>query len=418
MKMRQYFLPTLKETPSDAELISHQLMLRAGMIRKLASGIYTWLPLGLRVLQKVINCVREEMNHAGAIELLMPTVQPAELWQETGRWDQYGPVLLKMTDRHEQNFCYGPTHEEVITDLVRHELQSYKQLPLILYQIQTKFRDEIRPRFGVMRTREFLMKDAYSFHLDQKSLEQTYQLMFETYSKIFSQLGLNYRSVRADSGEIGGKISHEFHVIADAGEDTLLYSEHGDYAANLEVAEKEGLKEGSPSPDGKGKLLAMHGIEIGHIFQLGTKYSDALKALVLDANNQPMPLIMGCYGIGISRIVAAAIEQNHDEQGIIWPQAMAPFQVAIVPINMYRSENVKKAAENLYEKLQKQNIEVLLDDRDERPGAMFANADLIGIPHRIVISERSLKSGVWEYKARSAKESTLMKPDELINHLF
>ena len=552
MRTSQTLISTLKETPADAEVISHRLMLRAGMIKKLASGLYTWMPLGLRVLRKVERIVREEMDAAGAIELLMPVVQPAELWQESGRWAQYGPELLRMHDRHTREFCLGPTHEEVITDIARNELSSYKQLPLNFYQIQTKFRDEIRPRFGVMRAREFTMKDAYSFHIDQASLEETYWVMHRAYSNIFDRLGLMYRPVEADTGSIGGSHSHEFHVLADSGEDDIAFSNESDFAANVELAEavapqterpaptktmtelhtpgvktiedlattqgidpaqsvktlivagvEEGewialvvrgdhrlneikaeklpqvasplkmadeqdaikvcgagfgsigpvglsipvvvdraaavladftcgankpdyhltgvnwerdataahiadlreVVEGDPSPDGKGTIEIKRGIEVGHIFQLGQKYSEAMNAQVLDANGKAQTLSMGCYGIGISRIVAAAIEQNHDDKGIIWPEAMAPYQVAIVPLNMQKSEAVAEAAESLYSQLVDAGIEVLLDDRNERPGIKFADMELIGIPHRIVIGDRSLAEGQLEYKHRCAQDS-------------
>jgi len=562
MRTSQLLLSTLKETPSDAEVISHQLMLRAGMIRKLAAGLYTWLPMGLRVLRKVENIIREEMDRAGAQEVLMPAVQPAELWQESGRWDQYGPELLRMHDRHDREFCFGPTHEEVITDLIRREVRSYKQLPANFYQIQTKFRDEIRPRFGVMRAREFLMKDAYSFHLDEASLDQTYEIMHQTYCRIFSRLGLGYRPVHADTGSIGGKLSHEFHVLADSGEDAIAFSDTSDYAANVELApalptaeklpppaqtmqmvdtpaqhsieqlseflklpasqclktllivdaedqvhalvlrgdhelnmiktEKlEGITaplrfatdvevkqaagcdpgsigpvglsipihvdhaariadfvcganevdkhltgvnwgrdlpepqtvdirnvvEGDPSPDGKGKLSIKRGIEVGHIFQLGTKYSEAMKATVLDENGQSVVMTMGCYGIGVSRVVAAAIEQNHDERGIIWPQALAPWQVVILPMNMHKSQRLRDTVEQLYTQLQAAGIEVLVDDRKERPGVMFADMELIGIPHRIVIGDRSLDKGMVEYKARRETDVQEIAVDGIVEWL-
>ena len=548
MRVSQFFISTLKEAPSEAELPSHKLMLRAGYIKKLASGLYTWMPLGLRVLRKVENIVREEMDRSGGIELLMPAVQPAELWHETGRWAVFGPQMLKIRDRHGNDFCFGPTHEEVITDIARREIRSYRQLPVNFYQIQTKFRDEVRPRFGVMRAREFVMKDAYSFHADYASLEHTYQIMHDTYSRIFTRLGLQFRAVTADTGAIGGSGSHEFHVLADSGEDALAYCPASDYAANVEMAEAvvpgtprvapteimrdvetpkqttceqvaeligiplqrtvkllaliadgklhilllrgdhslnevkasklPGLAEfrfateeeirasfgcppgflgpvgidrmnirviadravaamsdfvtgankpkfhiagvnwgrdlpepdliadirnvvtGDPSPDGKGTLEICRGIEVGHIFQLRKKYAEALDATFLDAQGKAQIMEMGCYGIGVSRIVAAAIEQNYDERGIILPAAMAPFQVAIVPIGMGKSAAVRDAAEQLYIKLVEANIEVLLDDRDERPGVMFADMELIGIPHRIVVGERSLKEGNVEYQGR------------------
>jgi len=548
MRVSQFFISTLKEAPSEAELPSHKLMLRAGYIKKLASGLYTWMPLGLRVLRKVENVIREEMNKSGGIELLMPAVQPADLWQETGRWDVFGPQMLKIRDRHDNLFCFGPTHEEVITDIARREIRSYRQLPVNFYQIQTKFRDEVRPRFGVMRAREFLMKDAYSFHADFASLEQTYRVMHDTYSRIFTRLGLKFRSVAADTGAIGGSGSHEFHVLAEAGEDALAYCPSSDYAANVELAEAlapaepradasekmrdvetpkqttceqvaellgiplqstvklialmatdklhilllrgdhslnevkasklPGLTEfrfasdeeirasfncppgflgpvgidrskiriiadrtvagmsdfvvganrpkfhtagvnwqrdlpepdliadirnvvaGDPSPDGKGKLEICRGIEVGHIFQLRTKYAEALKATFLDAQGKAQTVEMGCYGIGVSRIVAAAIEQNFDERGIMLPAAMAPFQIVIVPIGSGKNDAVRQAAEQLYMALQAAHIEVLLDDRDERPGVMFADMELIGIPHRVVIGDRGLKDGMLEYQGR------------------
>jgi len=557
MRTSNFLIATLKETPSDAEVISHQLMLRAGLIRKLASGLYTWLPLGLRVLRKVENVVREEMDAAGAQEVSMPVIQPAELWEESGRWVQYGPELLRIKDRHERDFCLGPTHEEVVTDLVRNEVKSYKQLPLNLYQIQTKVRDEIRPRFGIMRSREFLMKDAYSFHADQASLEETYQVMHRAYTNIFARLGLDFRPVIADTGSIGGSASHEFHVLAGSGEDDIAFSDSSDYAANVEMAEaiapprasgsqsmsevatpgvrsidevarflkldttatvktlvvqgeEEGslvalvlrgdhqlnaikaeklpgiasplvmaeesrvrelcgagfgslgpvglaipvivdrsaaaladfccgankddvhlvgvnwerdcplqrvedlrdVVEGDPSPDGKGSLLIRRGIEVGHIFQLGTKYSAAMQAQVLDENGKNVTMTMGCYGIGVSRVVAAAIEQNHDDSGIIWPQAMAPFQIAIVPLNMQKSAAVAECAEEIYLKLREAGIDVLLDDRNERPGVKFADMELIGIPHRLVIGDRALGEGQLEYKGRRDEESQLISRED------
>lgn len=555
MRTSQILIATLKETPSDAEVISHQLMLRAGMIRKLASGLYSWLPMGLRVLRKVEAIVREEMNCSGAQEVLMPVVQPADLWEESGRWQQYGPELLRIQDRHDRSFCLGPTHEEVITDLIRNEINSYKQLPMNFYQIQTKFRDEVRPRFGLMRGREFTMKDAYSFHASQECLQQTYQVMHDTYSRIFTRLGLEFRAVDADTGSIGGSASHEFHVLAESGEDDIVFSNTSSFAANIEKAEaiaeknhadaptqalakvatpnthsieevctffktdakntaktlvvlgkaddngnqvlialvlrgdhelndikaeklndvaspltfasesdiqktlncnigslgpnlniktyidrsaavlsdficganedgfhltgfnwgRDGKAEnivdirnvvnGDKSPDGQGTLTIKRGIEVGHIFQLGTKYSEAMKATVLNENGKAQTMIMGCYGIGVSRVVAAAIEQNNDSQGIIWPDAIAPFKVAIVPLNYQKSEAVKKAADELYQQIQATGIEVLLDDRDERPGVKFADMELIGIPHRFVIGDKSLTEGVIEYKHRRSGEA-------------
>ncbi|ADP09875.1 prolyl-tRNA synthetase [Erwinia sp. Ejp617] len=566
MRTTQYLLSTLKETPADAEVISHQLMLRAGMIRKLASGLYTWLPTGLRVLKKVENIVREEMNNAGAIEISMPVVQPADLWQESGRWEQYGPELLRLVDRSDRPFVLGPTHEEVITDLIRNELSSYKQLPLNLFQIQTKFRDEVRPRFGVMRSREFIMKDAYSFHTSQGSLQETYDAMYRAYSQSFSRMGLDFRAVQADTGSIGGNASHEFQVLAQSGEDDIVFSTGSDYAANIEMAEalpptggradatqqrvqfatpeaktiadlveqfnlpiektvktlmvkatKEsghtlvallvrgdhelneikaekidivaapltfasdeeiraqvnagpgslgpvGLNmpivadrsvaamsdfcaganvdgqhfsginwdrdlplpriadirnvvEGDASPDGKGTLQIKRGIEVGHIFQLGTKYSEAMKASVQGEDGRNQILTMGCYGIGITRIVAAAIEQNHDERGIIWSPALAPFQVAILPMNMQKSFRVKELAEELYHQLRAKGIDVILDDRKERPGVMFADMELIGVPHTVVIGERNLDSEEIEYKSRRAGEKRMMKTNEIVDFL-
>jgi prolyl-tRNA synthetase len=555
MRASRYLIATQKETPADAEIISHQLMLRAGMIRKLAAGLYTWLPMGLRTLRKVERIVREEMDKSGAQEVLMPAVQPAELWQESGRWTQYGDELLRMNDRHGRDFCFGPTHEEVITDLIRNELSSYKELPANFYQIQTKFRDERRPRFGVMRAREFIMKDAYSFGINAESLNETYQLMHRTYCAIFDRLGLDYRPVQADSGAIGGSASHEFHVLASSGEDDIVFSTDSDYAANIEKAEAvapagerpapaEELKEiatpdqrtieaisaflnidatrtvktllvkaeadedghsglvalilrgdhtlneikaenlagvaepltmatdeeiekaigckagsigpvklevpvivdrsaahladfvcganrdgfhltgvnwerdvpldrvedlrnvveGDPSPDGKGTLEIRRGIEVGHIFKLGNKYSTAMNATVLDENGKSAILEMGCYGIGVSRIVAASIEQNHDDKGIIWPDAIAPFQVAIVTLNAHKSPTVAEAGEKLYEQLRQAGYDVLLDDRNERPGVKFADMELIGIPHRFVVSERGLAAGTLEYKGRRDEE--------------
>ena len=562
MRFSEFGLTTLKETPAEAEILSHQLMLRAGLIRRLASGLFTWMPLGLRVLRKVENIVRDEMDRAGALELLMPAVQPAELWQESGRWDKYGHLLLRMRDRHEREYCFGPTHEEVITDIARRELRSYKQLPINFYQIQTKFRDEIRPRFGVMRAREFIMKDAYSFHVDMESLEEGYQAMHAAYTAIFDRLGLKFRVVNADSGEIGGSRSQEFHVIADSGEDAIAWSEDDDYAANVEAAEtlpadvgpdapsqdllkiqtpdtktiddltkllqvaaEKTLKTlivdgesgpvalalrgdhelnaikaakipgvatpltmadagtirkvtgcepgyagpigldipvyfdhatgvmsdfvcganesdmhytgvnfgrdidspetvdlrnvvaGDPTPNGKGVLKIDRGIEVGHIFQLGTVYSEALSATVQDQNGKDVAMAMGCYGIGVTRIVGAAIEQNNDANGIIWPEPLAPFAVVLIPINMHRSERLREAAEALYAELEGNGIEVLFDDRDVRPGVKFADAELIGIPHRLVISERGLDAGELEYRHRRDDESRMMKRDVALNML-
>lgn len=571
MRTSQYLISTLKETPADATVISHQLMLRAGMIRKIASGLYTWLPMGLRVLRKVEAVVRDEMNNAGAMEVLMPAIQPAELWQESGRWEQYGPELLRLKDRHDREFCVGPTHEEVITDLARTEITSYKQLPLNLYQIQNKFRDEIRPRFGLMRAREFVMKDAYSFHLDQDSLQQTYDGMYQAYCNVFSRLGLNYRPVVADNGSIGGEGSHEFHVLADSGEDAIVFSDTGTYAANMEkataqlpqgdrpaamqsktlvdtpeqltieavsqflqlpaeqsvktlivlgqsqdgkhnplvalilrgdhemntikaenhpavhapltfatesqiqqaigckpgsigpvglditviadhsaahladfvcganqdgrhftgvnwdrdakydqVADLRNVVEGDISPDGDGTLVIRRGIEVGHIFQLGRKYSEAMNCNVLNEQGKASTLIMGCYGIGVSRVVAAAIEQNYDQRGIIWPDALAPFQVVLVPMKMESSDDVREVTDQLYQGLQKAGIEVLLDDRDKKvsPGVKFADMDLIGIPHRVVISDRGLAEGHLEYKYRRDSEARNIPSADMLGFLL
>jgi prolyl-tRNA synthetase len=564
MRASRYFLTTLKEAPSDAELVSHKLMVRAGLIRRLAGGIYTWMPLGLRVVRKVEAIIREEMNRSGAIELFMPAVQPAELWQESGRWQKYGPELLRLKDRHDRDFCIGPTHEEVITDMVRREVRSYRQLPLNFYQIQTKFRDEIRPRFGVMRGREFTMKDAYSFHADYADLQREYRNMYETYTRIFTRLGLRFRAVSADPGAIGGTGSQEFHVLAESGEDAIAFCPKSDYAANVELAEAlapeaprkapaEAMKKvstpgktrcedvaellglplqrtvkaiavmngaeffllllrgdhslneikvqkvpgldpfrfateaeiernlgcragyigpvglrsgirvvadrmvaamsdfvcganeegfhltgvnfgrdcaepsqvadirkvvaGDPSPDGKGTLEIVRGIEVGHIFQLRTKYSDSMKATFLDESGGSRPFEMGCYGIGVTRIVGAAIEQNNDERGIVFPEPIAPFHVALVPIAYAKNATVREATDSVYRKLTDAGIEVLLDDRDERPGVMFADMELIGIPHRIVVGERGLKDGMIEYQGRRDKESRRIPIDQALSPL-
>jgi len=553
MRVSRFFLCTLKEAPADAEVISHKLMLRAGLIRRLAAGIYTWLPLGLRVIRKVEAVIREEMNRAGAVELFMPAVQPAELWQESGRWVKYGPELLRVRDRHEREFCVGPTHEEVITDIARRDIRSYRQIPVHFYQIQTKFRDEIRPRFGVMRGREFTMKDGYSFHADYADLQREYRNMYETYTRIFTRLGLRFRAVAADTGTIGGTGSHEFHVLAESGEDAIAYCPQSDYAANVELAEalappaprpapaalmtkvptpgktrcedvaallglplsrtvkaiavmhddtfnllllrgdhelneikaqklsgldpfrfasdpeierylgckagyigpvgidpairviadrsvavmgnfvcganEEGyhltgvnfgrdcpepalvadirkVVDGDPSPDGKGALAIVRGIEVGHIFQLRTKYSEAMKATFLDEQGSSRLFEMGCYGIGVTRIVGAAIEQNHDERGIVWPDPIAPFKVAIVPLGYARSDAVRQAADDLYRGLTAAGLEVLLDDRDERPGVLLADVELLGIPHRVVIGDRGLKEGKIEYQRRQESSAT------------
>jgi len=564
MRVSNFFLPTLREAPAEAELVSHKLMLRAGLIKKLGSGLYSWLPLGLRVLRKVERIVREEMNRAGAVELLMPAIQPAELWQESGRWAVFGPQMLKIKDRHDRDFCFGPTHEEVITDIARQDIRSYRQLPVNLYQIQTKFRDEIRPRFGVMRAREFVMKDAYSFHTDFDDLKREYQNMYDTYSRIFERLGLRYRSVAADTGAIGGTGSHEFHVLADSGEDAIAFSPDSDYAANIELAEAvtpaeeraapsqqmqktptpgkttcedvtallglplsrsvkalavmhdddmvmllvrgdhqlnevkaskiEGLNPfrfatdeeiqsrigcrpgyigpvglpgnirviadravavmsdfvcganeagfhftgvnfgrdlpvpadvadirnvvaGDPSPDGWGTLEICRGIEVGHIFQLRTKYSEAMKSTFLDDAGKTRPMEMGCYGIGVSRIVAAAIEQGNDEKGIIWPLPIAPFAVAIAPIGYQRNDAVREAADRLHDELSDAGIDVLLDDRGERPGVMFADLELVGVPYRITVGERGMKQGTVEMVNRRDGENREIALTEIVGHL-
>jgi prolyl-tRNA synthetase len=560
MRLSHYPINTLKEVPAEAELISHQLMLRAGLIRRLAAGLYSWLPMGLRTLQKVERIIREEMNRAGALEMVMPVVQPAELWQESGRWNEYGPELLRIEDRHKRDFVAGPTHEEVITDIARRELKSYRQLPVNFYQIQTKFRDEVRPRFGVMRAREFIMKDAYSFHIDEPSLQKGYRAMYDAYTRIFTRTGLKFRAVRADSGAIGGDVSQEFHVLASSGEDAIAFSDGDDYAANLEAAvalppaeprpapretltkvatpgaktiedltkflkvpasktiktllvdgvegdvvalvlrgdhelnavkaqklpgvanplhmasaqhiahatgaeagyigpigfrgrlyvdhsalaladfvaganEKDmhftgvnwdrdvqgmiaadirNVVEGDPSPAGHGRLKIARGIEVGHIFQLGQKYSEPMKGVVLDESGKEVKLYMGCYGIGVTRIVAAAIEQNHDERGIIWPEPIAPFQVVLVPIGTQKSERVREVADRLYAELTAAGIEVLYDDRDARPGVKFADAELLGIPHRIVVGERGLEAGKLEYRNRRDTESQEFPLDDAL----
>lgn len=403
------FLPTLKDTPQDAEVISHQLMLRSGMIRKVTSGIYTWLPIGLKVLRKVENIVREEMDASGAQEVLMPMVQPKELWEETKRWEKMGPELLRIQDRHERDFCLGPTHEEVITDIIRNNIKSYKELPLNLYQIQTKFRDEVRPRYGVMRGREFLMKDSYSFNLNEESLNESYLVMKETYKKILDRLGLKFKIVKADSGAIGGDASEEFHVLADNGEDTIAISDSSDFAINTELLLEEGddieSLEGKPSPDGKGIIQVKKGIEVGHIFQLGKVYSDAMKANVLDNDGKAKSLFMGCYGIGVSRLVAAAIEQNNDEKGIIWPESMAPFEVNIVAIGFDKDEKIAKAATDLYKELSSMGYEVILDDRKDGYGTKMKDAELIGIPINIIIGKQFVQNNEIELKHRDGQSS-------------
>ena len=402
-------MPTLKDTPQDAEVISHQLMLRSGMIRRVTSGIYTWLPIGLKVLRKVENIVREEMDASGAQEVLMPMVQPKELWEETQRWEKMGPELLRIQDRHERDFCLGPTHEEVITDLIRNNVKSYKELPLNLYQIQTKFRDEVRPRYGVMRGREFLMKDSYSFNLDEDSLNESYVLMKKTYKKILGRLGLQFKIVKADSGAIGGDTSEEFHVLAENGEDTIAISDSSDFAINTELLLEEGEDieslQGKPSPDGEGIIEIKKGIEVGHIFQLGKVYTDAMKANVLDNEGKAKNLYMGCYGIGVSRLVAAAIEQNNDDKGIIWPEAMTPFEVNIIAIGFDKDEKIAKASTDLYSKLSSMGYEVMLDDRKDGYGTKMKDAELIGVPINVIIGKQYLQNGEIELKHRDGQSS-------------
>lgn len=409
MYWSKIFLPTLKDIPQDAEVISHQLMLRSGMIRKVTSGIYTWLPLGLRVLRKIENIVREEMNDAGAQEVLMPMVQPKDLWEETERWKKMGPELLRIKDRHEREFCLGPTHEEVITDLIRNNIKSYKELPLNLYQIQTKFRDEIRPRYGVMRGREFLMKDSYSFDINQDQLNESYLLMKETYKKIIDRIGLKFKIVKADSGAIGGDASEEFHVLAENGEDTIAVSNSSDFAINTELllGDGEDLEslQGKPSPDGEGIIEIKKGIEVGHIFQLGRVYTQAMRANVLDQEGKATDLFMGCYGIGVSRLVAAAIEQNNDEKGIIWPEAITPFEVNIVAIGFEKDQKIAKAAIDLYNKLSSMGYEVILDDRKDGYGTKMKDAELIGVPINIVVGKQYLENEEIELKHRNGQSS-------------
>jgi len=420
MKASHLILGTQRENPADAEIISHQLMIRAGLVRQVSSGIYNWLPIGKKVLQKVENIIRKEMNIAGAQEILMPMVQPASLWEQSGRIDQYGQELLVFLDRHENKFCLGPTHEEIITDLCKNLLTSYKQLPVTLYQIQTKFRDEIRPRFGVMRSREFLMKDAYSFDLDKESLDQSYSVMKEAYIKIFDSLGLDYRIVKADSGAIGGSDSEEFHVLADSGEDLLAFSDKSEYAINAELLTElqDGQDpyslEGKPSPDGKGLLKLKKGIEVGHIFKLGRKYSEILNLRIQGENNDIHPE-MGCYGIGASRIVAAAIEQNHDEKGIIWPKALAPFEVALVEVNPKKKDEIKEKSSEIYNLLKENDIDVLWDDREKRPGVKFTDMEVTGIPLTIIIGERTLETGEIEIKKRQDEKPQLVSHQNLIS---
>ena len=420
MKASQLILGTQRENPADAEIISHQLMIRAGLIRQVSSGIYNWLPLGKKILQKVENIIRKEMDVAGGQEILMPMVQPASLWEDSGRIDQYGQELLVFLDRHENKFCLGPTHEEIITDLCKNLLTSYKQLPVTLYQIQTKFRDEIRPRFGVMRSREFLMKDAYSFDLDKDGLDRSYAIMKETYIKIFDNLGLDYRVVKADSGAIGGSDSEEFHVLADSGEDLLAFSDKSEYAINAELLTElqEGQDpyslDGKPSPDGKGLLRLKKGIEVGHIFKLGKKYSQTLNLRIQGEKSDIHPE-MGCYGIGASRIVAAAIEQNHDEKGIIWPKALAPFEVAVVEVNPKKKEEISNRCSDIYNLLKENDIEVLWDDREKRPGVKFNDMEVIGTPITVIIGERTLETGEIEIKKRLDEKPQLVSHQDLIS---
>ena len=420
MKASKLILGTQRENPADAEIVSHQLMIRAGLIRQVSSGIYNWLPLGKKVLQKVEDIIRTEMNNSDAQEILMPMVQPASLWEESGRIDQYGQELLVFLDRHDNKFCLGPTHEEIITDLCKNLLTSYKQLPVTLYQIQTKFRDEIRPRFGVMRSREFIMKDAYSFDLNKEGLDQSYEIMKDAYIKIFNRLGLDYRIVKADSGAIGGSDSEEFHVLADSGEDLLAFSDKSDYAINAELLTElqEGQDpyslEGKQSPDGKGNLKLKKGIEVGHIFKLGKKYSEILNLRIQGENGDINPE-MGCYGIGASRIVAAAIEQNHDEKGIVWPKSLSPFQVALVEVNSKDNKNVKGKCSEIYQLLKDNNIETLWDDRDKRPGVKFADMEVIGIPMTIIVGERTLETGQIEIKKRKDEKPELVSHQDLLS---
>ena len=403
------FIPTLKDSPQDAEVISHQLMLRAGMVRKVSSGIYTWLPLGLKVLRKIENIVREEMDQSGAQEVLMPMVHPKELWEETKRWDKMGPELLRLKDRHDREFCLGPTHEEVITDLVRNNVKSYKELPLNIYQIQTKFRDEIRPRYGVMRGREFLMKDSYSFNLDEISLQETYLLMRNTYKKILERIGLEYKIVKADSGAIGGDTSEEFHVLAENGEDTIAVSDASEFAINTELLLNDGEDisslEGKPSPDGNGIIEIKKGIEVGHIFQLGKVYTELMKVNVLNQEGKAIDLFMGCYGIGVSRLVAAAIEQNNDEKGILWPESIAPYEVNIVAIGYTKEPKIAEAANDLSEQLKSMGYEVIVDDRKDGYGTKMKDAELIGVPVNIIIGNKYIESGEVEIKHRNGQNS-------------
>ena len=418
MKTSNLLLATQRENPSDAETISHKLMIKAGLVRKVASGVYNWLPLGRKVLRKVESIIRKEMDISGAQEILMPIVQPGELWKESGRWDQYGKLLLTFEDRHKREFCLGPTHEEVITDLCRNEIKSHKQLPLTLYQIQTKFRDEIRPRFGVMRSREFLMKDAYSFDLSSEGLDESYRRMREAYTRIFDSLGLNYRIVKADNGEIGGSDSEEFHVLADTGEDLLAFSDKSEYAINAELLiefqddQDPNSLEGKPSPDGKGNLRLKRGIEVGHIFKLGKKYSKSMNLKLQGEDGELFPE-MGCYGIGVSRIVAAAIEQNYDEKGIIWPNSISPYQASLVEVNPKKNQGITEACQALYNSLKEEGCEVLWDDRDQRAGVKFSDMELIGIPLMIIIGEKSYKENKVELKRRGQDKVELISPNEV-----
>jgi len=410
MLFSKLLLPTLKDAPQEAEVISHKLMLRAGMIRRVASGIYTWLPLGLKVLRKIETIVREEMDSSGAQEVLMPMVQPKELWEETNRWEKMGPELLRIQDRHNRDFCLGPTHEEVITDLIRNNVKSYKELPLNIYQIQTKFRDEVRPRYGVMRGREFLMKDSYSFNEDEACLQETYLTMRDTYKKIIERIGLDYKIVAADSGAIGGDASEEFHVLAETGEDTIAISDASEYAINTELLLKEGEDiaslEGKPSPDGKGVIQIKKGIEVGHIFQLGKVYAEDMKANVLNKEGKASTLFMGCYGIGVSRLVAAAIEQNNDDKGIVWPHSIAPFDINIIAIGYGKDQKIADASNKLYGELKDMGYEVLLDDRKDGYGTKMKDSELIGIPLNIIIGKKFIETNEIELKSRNGDSST------------
>ncbi|MFL2549492.1 MAG: proline--tRNA ligase [Gammaproteobacteria bacterium] len=408
MRYSKSGINTTKSVPNDAEIISHILMIRSGMIKKLASGLYTWMPLGLKILRKIENIIRIEMDKIDALELLMPAVQPSELWKESGRWDKYGPELLRIQDRHEREFCFGPTHEEIITDIARKEIKSYKQLPVTYYQIQTKFRDEIRPRFGVMRAREFLMKDAYSFHENEECLNKTYNIIFEAYKNCFDKIGFEYKVVNADNGQIGGSESHEFHVIAENGEDQLIFSDSSDYAINAELF-SETPKEGDDCPDGSGKIKIKRGIEVGHIFKLGKNYSESMNAMVANKNNENVKMIMGCYGIGVSRIAAAAIEQSNDKNGIIWPKSIAPFELSIISIGYTKDQKIKNYTDSLYKRLKEIKIDLLLDDRDISPGNMFSDADLIGIPNKLIIGKKLLQDGELEFKNRRLDKTSTIK---------